>query len=130
MNPKRFRGAISPVWLIANDPEMSIVCKGPTTLTFFGEDATPIAIGSNFARRINHSTPAESVAHRRGFYPLHFDRGLELLGKQRKEFVKSEGPHGPIEREANGSFDVRGTQSIFTPPGAKEFQRPLSWEKT
>jgi hypothetical protein len=40
---------IQPVWLIANDPEMSIVCKEATTLTFFGKETTSVASGGQIA---------------------------------------------------------------------------------
>jgi hypothetical protein len=48
--------AISPVWLIANDPEVSIVCKGTTTLTFFGKEATSVASGGKILVRESFRT--------------------------------------------------------------------------
>ncbi|MGH9523715.1 MAG: hypothetical protein ACRD3E_14395 [Terriglobales bacterium] len=44
-----------PVWLIANDPEITIDCKGAGTLTYFAKEATSVASGEkipNSALRI------------------------------------------------------------------------------
>ncbi|HTQ52005.1 MAG TPA: hypothetical protein VMJ12_14940 [Candidatus Acidoferrales bacterium] len=44
----RSGGEFQPVWLIANDPQISIVCKGVTTLTYFAKETTSVATPTNF----------------------------------------------------------------------------------
>jgi hypothetical protein len=34
---------LQPVWLIVNDPEISIICKGATTPTYFVKVTTSVA---------------------------------------------------------------------------------------
>ncbi|HEV2436083.1 MAG TPA: hypothetical protein VG077_08785 [Verrucomicrobiae bacterium] len=43
MLERPFRREFQPVRLIANDPEISIVCKEAGTLTYFAKEATSVA---------------------------------------------------------------------------------------
>ena len=43
MLKRPFRHEFQPVWFIAHDPDISIVCKGAATLTYFAKEATSVA---------------------------------------------------------------------------------------
>jgi hypothetical protein len=46
MLKRPFRHEFQPVWLIAGEPGISIVCKGAGTLTYFAKEATSVASGA------------------------------------------------------------------------------------